>query len=55
MCLTETEESDDRVEQAIEQVTNSFNLLPETEDANLNQKMQVEFEDEDQVRFTASP
>ena len=53
MSVDESEEDEKLPEAFTERLTNSFNLAIDLRDSYLNTK--VGFDDEDQVRFTASP
>jgi hypothetical protein len=55
MSVDESEEYEKAHEDVTERVTNSFNLTAELHNSTLVPKMVVGFDDEDQVRFTASP
>lgn len=55
MSVDESDEYEKAHEDVTERVTNSFNLNAELHNSTLIPKMVVGFEDEDQVRFTASP
>lgn len=55
MSVDESEDYGRLPEAHTERMTNSFNLQMELRDSSLLPKMAIGFDDEDQVRFTASP
>lgn len=55
MSVEESEEYEKAHDEVTERVTNSFKLTAELHTSTLIPKMIVGFDDEDQVRFTASP
>jgi hypothetical protein len=55
MSVDESEDYSRLPEVFTERMTNSFNLQAEFRDSALLPKIAIGFDDEDQVRFTASP